>query len=92
MIRLYATTHTELMNSLKTEEEKSSEEFREQRRRKRNASDEHPTAPKKLVPATIPEITTTNFFAPLRTARMDTDATTTYVVSTQRGGGCWEDR
>jgi hypothetical protein len=78
MLRLYAATHRDLRNSLKRDEEEQQqeppEEFREQRRRKRNPSDEHPTAPKKIVPSANSHITTRNFFASLRTANMDTDS------------------
>jgi hypothetical protein len=78
ILRLYATTHTELRGSLLPVPEpvEPSEEFREQRRRKRNPSDEQPTVPKKAVTAanSVPkEITTRNFFAPLR-ATMETDS------------------
>jgi hypothetical protein len=65
LIRLYAATHAELSGTLRTEEEESPGEFREQRRRKRNPPDEHPTAPKKMVPAAAPVIATKNFFSPL---------------------------
>jgi hypothetical protein len=49
ILRLYATTHTELRGALLPlqEQVEPTEEFREQRRRKRNPSDEHTTAPKK---------------------------------------------
>jgi hypothetical protein len=63
-------------DSLQREEEEPSEEFREQRRRKRNPSEEQPTIPKKAVTAatSVPkEITTRNFFDPLRATIMDTD-------------------
>jgi hypothetical protein len=75
ILRLYAALHLELHDYLKKEEDPS-EEFREQRRRKRNPSDEQPTVPKKAVRAvtSVPkEITTRNFFAPLR-ATMNTDS------------------
>jgi hypothetical protein len=59
----------------------SNEEFREQRRRKRNSSDGQATKPKKpSAPATSAndprlrrqEVPTRNFFAPLRSAEMET--------------------
>jgi hypothetical protein len=83
MTRLYAVTHAELSSTLKTEEEESPGEFREQRRRKRNPSEERPKAPKKMVPAAVPFIHAKNFFAPFRTKRMDTDATSMETANTQ---------
>jgi hypothetical protein len=78
ILRLYATTHTEFHGSLLPvpEQVEPTEEFREQSRGKRNPSDEQPTAPKKAVTAvtSLPkEITTRNFYAPLR-ATMETDS------------------
>ena len=77
LLRLYATTHRELRESLLPEPSESIEEFREQRRRKRNPSEEQT---KKLKPSPSPrdprvksqaEVTTKNFYAPLRTSAMD---------------------
>jgi hypothetical protein len=74
MILLYAAAHAELRSSLKTEEGETSEGLRDQRRRKRNSTGEHPAAPKKMVPTSNSIITTRNFYAPLRTATMETDS------------------
>jgi hypothetical protein len=82
MLRLSAATHRDLRNSLK--QEGPSEEFREQGRRKRNPSDEHSAARKKMVPAAKSDITTRNFFAPLRTPNMETDSGGT-EANTQEG-------
>jgi hypothetical protein len=77
LLRLYATTHKELRDSLQPEREEPFEEFREQRRRKRNPSEEQPTTPKKAAgttgsvgdPSVRPQVDlpTRNFYAPLRT-------------------------
>jgi hypothetical protein len=89
ILRLYATTHTELRGSLLPvpEYEEPTEEFREQRRSKRNPSDEQPATKKtsgtngcKRPQVDLPapkEVTKRNFFAPPRAAEMDTDPTTT---------------
>jgi hypothetical protein len=76
LLRLYATTHKELRESLQPEREEPSEEFREPRRRKVKPSEDQPTTSKKAagttgnvgVPSVRPqaELPTRNFYAPLR--------------------------
>jgi hypothetical protein len=79
LLRLYATTHKELRDSLQPELEEPFKEFREQRRRKRNPSEGQPTTPKKAAgttgsvgdPSVRPQVDlpTRNFYAPLRAER-----------------------
>jgi hypothetical protein len=88
MLRLYATTHRELGNSLMQEPSvvterdpaQSTEEFREQKGRKRTPTDEKVENQKKTKAAPTPrnpkiqpqgQVSTKNFFAPLRTKDME---------------------
>jgi hypothetical protein len=76
ILRLYAALHRELRDTILPAQQKSTEKFREQRRRKRNPSDEKAKKSKTAMPMPVSkprpqgEVTTKNFFAPLRTAEM----------------------
>jgi hypothetical protein len=82
MLRLYATIHREMRESLLLEQKEPAEEFREQRRRKRNPSEEQKKKPKPSPSPRDPriksqgQVLTKNFFAPLRTPGMDVEETT----------------
>jgi hypothetical protein len=73
MLRLYAAIHREMTSTLQSEQVESEQEFREQKRRKRNLSDKQskPKSKTEMTSGSVStpraEITTKNFFAPLRT-------------------------
>jgi hypothetical protein len=81
ILRLYAATHREMMETLLQEVEdapETKEEFREQRRRKRNSSDGQTTQAKKFSIGQSPDAKAEprlrNFYAPLRDT-MDLEVT-----------------
>jgi hypothetical protein len=81
ILRLYAATHSEMVETLFQEVEdapETKEEFREQRRRERNSSDGQATQAKKSIIGPSPDAKAEprlrNFYAPLR-ATMDLEVT-----------------
>jgi hypothetical protein len=98
LLHLYAATYKELCDSRQPEstQEEPTEEFREQRRSKRNPSDEQQSATKKAAGASgnvrdprirpQADLPTRNYYAPLRTGKMDTEGPVVDVATeTQEG-------
>jgi hypothetical protein len=70
----YTVTLNELKSVLKASSQKG-DGFKEVRNRKRHSSQEATNSPRKAtLPAPSTKVATKNFFAPLRTANMDTDS------------------
>jgi hypothetical protein len=93
MLRPYAALHRELRDSILPAQQKLTEGFREQRRRERNPPDKQ--AKKSKTNVQTPgskdskqqpqgEVTTKNFFAPLRRTEMENESTLTEGTSDEQ--------